>query len=209
MERLLQLLENPYLKASLVVLAGIVGARVAAFITTKVLGALTAKTKTTADDEVLRVIRGPLIVSIILVSISIASHIVPTPESLERHIKAVLMTIGILAWSRASLKVASVLLQLLSRKARTSDLIQPRTLPVFDIFGKVVVSSLAVYFIFLAWDIDLTAWLASAGIAGIAIPLGLKRLGIDPALSGSVVLTTVTDVIGFMAFLGLATLFYL
>ena len=45
----------------------------------------------------------------------------------------------------------------------------------------------------------------AAGIAGIAIPLGLKRLGIDPALSGSVVLTTVTDVIGFMAFLGLAT----
>jgi magnesium transporter len=49
----------------------------------------------------------------------------------------------------------------------------------------------------------------AAGIAGIAIPLGLKRLGIDPALSGSVVLTTVTDVIGFMAFLGLATVFLL
>ncbi|GHE20021.1 magnesium transporter [Halomonas urumqiensis] len=49
----------------------------------------------------------------------------------------------------------------------------------------------------------------AAGIAGIAIPLILKRLGIDPALSGSVVLTTVTDVVGFMAFLGLATLFLL
>jgi magnesium transporter len=33
----------------------------------------------------------------------------------------------------------------------------------------------------------------------------LKRIGIDPALAGSVLLTTVTDVIGFMAFLGLAT----
>jgi magnesium transporter len=49
----------------------------------------------------------------------------------------------------------------------------------------------------------------AAGVAGIAIPLALKRLGIDPALSGSVVLTTVTDVVGFMAFLGLATLFLL
>lgn len=49
----------------------------------------------------------------------------------------------------------------------------------------------------------------AAGIAGIAIPLLLKRMGIDPALSGSVVLTTVTDVVGFMAFLGLATLFLL
>lgn len=48
-----------------------------------------------------------------------------------------------------------------------------------------------------------------AGIAGIVIPLMLKRSGIDPALSGSVILTTVTDVVGFMAFLGLATLFLL
>ena len=49
----------------------------------------------------------------------------------------------------------------------------------------------------------------AAGVAGIVIPLMLKRAGIDPALSGSVVLTTVTDVVGFMAFLGLATLFLL
>ncbi|MCA1769786.1 MAG: magnesium transporter [Halomonas sp.] len=49
----------------------------------------------------------------------------------------------------------------------------------------------------------------AAGVAGIVIPLMLKRAGIDPALSGSVILTTVTDVIGFMAFLGLATLFLL
>ncbi len=44
-----------------------------------------------------------------------------------------------------------------------------------------------------------------ATISGVAIPLTLKRLGIDPALAGSVVLTTITDVVGFMAFLGLAT----
>lgn len=44
-----------------------------------------------------------------------------------------------------------------------------------------------------------------ATVAGTAIPLFLKRIGIDPALAGSVLLTTVTDVVGFMAFLGLAT----
>ncbi|MDX2410953.1 MAG: magnesium transporter [Woeseiaceae bacterium] len=42
-----------------------------------------------------------------------------------------------------------------------------------------------------------------AAFAGFAIPLTLKRLNIDPALAGGVVLTTVTDVIGYMAFLGL------
>ena len=42
-----------------------------------------------------------------------------------------------------------------------------------------------------------------AALAGFAIPLTLKRMNIDPALAGGVVLTTVTDVIGYMAFLGL------
>ena len=48
--------------------------------------------------------------------------------------------------------------------------------------------------------------LVIATTAGVAIPLILKQIGIDPALAGTVLLTTVTDVIGFMAFLGLATL---
>jgi magnesium transporter len=46
-----------------------------------------------------------------------------------------------------------------------------------------------------------------AGVAGASIPLILKALGFDPAQSSSIVLTTVTDVTGFLTFLGLATLF--
>lgn len=49
--------------------------------------------------------------------------------------------------------------------------------------------------------------LLMAAISGATIPLLLKKLGADPALAGSVVLTTVTDVFGFFAFLGLAALF--
>ncbi|MFT6208548.1 MAG: magnesium transporter [Colwellia sp.] len=49
--------------------------------------------------------------------------------------------------------------------------------------------------------------LTAAGIAGVAIPLFLKRMNIDPALAGSVILTTITDVVGIFAFLGTATLF--
>ena len=51
--------------------------------------------------------------------------------------------------------------------------------------------------------------LVAAALSGVGIPLLLRRLGIDPALAGSVVLTTITDVVGFMAFLGLGTLFLL
>ena len=50
--------------------------------------------------------------------------------------------------------------------------------------------------------------LLSAGIAGASLPLLLERLKIDPALAGGVILTTVTDVVGFWAFLGLAAYFY-
>jgi len=50
--------------------------------------------------------------------------------------------------------------------------------------------------------------LIAGAIAGTLLPLGLKAVGIDPALAGSVLLTTITDVVGFFAFLGLATVFY-
>ena len=49
--------------------------------------------------------------------------------------------------------------------------------------------------------------LSVAALAGSMIPIVLNRLGVDPAIAGSVLLTTVTDVVGFMTFLGLATLY--
>jgi magnesium transporter len=52
----------------------------------------------------------------------------------------------------------------------------------------------------------LTLNLLFAATAGVVVPLTLKRLGYDPALASSIFLTTVTDVMGFFVFLGLATL---
>ena len=49
----------------------------------------------------------------------------------------------------------------------------------------------------------------AAGLAGILIPIGLDRLGADPALASGAFVTTVTDVVGFLAFLGLAALMLL
>jgi len=49
--------------------------------------------------------------------------------------------------------------------------------------------------------------LITGALAGATVPLFLKKLGADPALGGGVVLTTITDVIGFLAFLGLAALY--
>nr|CAK32552.1 divalent cation transporter [uncultured organism] len=51
--------------------------------------------------------------------------------------------------------------------------------------------------------------MAVAGLAGTLIPIGLERMGVDPAIASSVFVTTVTDVVGFLAFLGLAATFLL
>jgi magnesium transporter len=48
-----------------------------------------------------------------------------------------------------------------------------------------------------------------AGLAGILVPLGLKKFGADPAVASSVFVTTVTDIVGFFAFLGFAVLILL
>ena len=53
----------------------------------------------------------------------------------------------------------------------------------------------------------MTINLVMAALSGAVLPVALERIGIDPALAGGVILTTVTDVTGFLAFLGLATLY--
>jgi magnesium transporter len=55
----------------------------------------------------------------------------------------------------------------------------------------------------------MTLNLLAAASAGVLVPLTLKRMNLDPALAGGVILTTVTDVIGFLSFLGLASLILL
>ena len=81
--------------------------------------------------------------------------------------------------------------------------------------GWAIVVSMVTYWWFNEWRIGgiigaaMIINLIIAAIAGFSIPLILKRLNVDPALAGGVVLTTVTDVIGYSAFLGLGAAFLL
>ncbi len=78
-----------------------------------------------------------------------------------------------------------------------------------------VVLALITYIWFGDRELALVAFIAMlinhlfAGLAGIAVPLGLKRAGADPAVSSSVFVTTVTDVVGFFSFLGTAVIILL
>jgi len=81
--------------------------------------------------------------------------------------------------------------------------------------GWSVVVALCTYLWFGEWRIGAVIAgamfinMAIAALAGFTIPLTLKRMKIDPALAGGVVLTTITDVIGYMSFLGLGAVFLL
>jgi magnesium transporter len=60
-------------------------------------------------------------------------------------------------------------------------------------------------FLGFAFAVAMVVNLIAAGLAGVGIPLLLERMGIDPAIASAVFLTTVTDIVGFFAFLGTAT----
>jgi magnesium transporter len=90
-----------------------------------------------------------------------------------------------------------------------------RELAVSILNGMVL--SILVGFVTLSWFKDITIAiliscalvinLISSVIAGILVPLILRKFNQDPAIGGSVVVTTVTDVVGFLSFLGLATIY--
>jgi magnesium transporter len=78
-----------------------------------------------------------------------------------------------------------------------------------------VVVAVVTYLWFGDWRVGaviagaMTINMAVAALAGFFIPVILKRMSIDPALAGGVVLTTITDVVGYMSFLGLGAIFLL
>ena len=80
---------------------------------------------------------------------------------------------------------------------------------------SIVVSVLSVVLFQTSWHIGLIVGAAmllnifASAIAGVSIPFLLKKMGIDPALAGGVLMITLTDVLGFITFLGLATFFLL
>jgi len=81
--------------------------------------------------------------------------------------------------------------------------------------GWAIVVSVVTYLWFGDWRIGaiiaaaMVINLVIAAVAGYSIPLILRKMRVDPALAGGVVLTTVTDVVGYMAFLGLGAIFLL
>jgi MscS family membrane protein len=165
---------NPWAEAALVVLASCVLAFVVEFLVRRIVLVLVHRTKTGIDDAIVDVLRWPLYFSLILVSMAQASRIAPLPQGLERFIDSSLLTFGIFLWGLALSRVATLAIQSLANHAEEHSIIQVRTQPLFDIFSKLFLMGLVSYFVLLAWKINVGAWLASAGIVGIALGFAAK-----------------------------------
>jgi len=177
---------------------------VAAFLTqwivTRITLFFTHRTETKLDDQAVRALRWPLFLTILFVGIGIALRRgVPevtvageNANAVAKELAAasqaaleaykdrmalavrVMTTIGILLWTRALMKISDALLEALARRADDFRWIEPRSLPLFEIGTKLGLVGGGTYALMLTWEINVTAWVASAGVLGIAVGFAAK-----------------------------------
>ena len=166
--------EHPILHALLIIL----GTWVAAWILDKVLIAwvrtLAQKTKADFDDKLIDMLHRPLFYSILVLGLSFAAAVVKLPESVTSVVFPILYTILLVLWTVFILRITKVSLQRMATNERHFTLVHPQTLPLFENLALLVIVVLSVYYILSSWSIDMSAWLASAGIVGIAVGFAAK-----------------------------------
>jgi MscS family membrane protein len=174
MEAIRELIEDPLVRAAGIIVGSIIAAWLIELLITVTVAKAAAKTKTDLDDKIVEVIRRPVFLTVLLWGLDWALDVLVLPERFSTPIASLLQTLSILIWSVAFTRIGSVLLRAFAAKERPRSMLQIRTLPVFDILMRIFVVSTALYFMFLAWHIDLTAWMASAGILGVAFGFAAK-----------------------------------
>jgi small-conductance mechanosensitive channel len=168
MDQVRELWEYHGVRAAAIAGGGIIAAYVIQWVFAHTVIAFTRKTETDLDDQIVAALKRPVFLSAILIALAIASQQLPELDDGRYLLYATLKTLAILTFMTAAMKIVhSVLLAMSDGKG--SDFLQARTRPIIEIFFKIAIVGGAIYFLFLAWDIDVTAWLASAGIIGLAI----------------------------------------
>ncbi|MBZ5714023.1 mechanosensitive ion channel family protein [Nannocystis pusilla] len=173
-QALLELLEVPPVRAAAVLLGAFLGAFLVELFFRGVVQILVRKTKTDLDDQIVAILRRPVFITVLLVGFHWSAGILDGEGRFGHIGDAALETIAVIVWTRAAFRIATLLLHHFSRRAGDGAFLQPRTLPLFDMFAKLLLVGGATYFALLAWKVDVTGWLASAGIVGIAVGFAAK-----------------------------------
>lgn len=175
LEPLIVLFGNqPWVKGLIVLLIFIVLAKVVEWIVIPLVRRLTSHTSTHIDDLIVQYLRSPLFWTLALVGIVASSSMVGIEESVRSALVSFVLSVLILLWMLFAVRISKLLLSEASRRAKPNAMVRPQTLPLFTNIAAITIIIFAVYFMFQSWHVDMTAWLASAGIAGIAIGFAAK-----------------------------------
>ena len=96
------------------------------------------------------------------------------PGAIEHLLIKVCFTVLLILWSRAWFRATKAILQALEAEDDRYHLFQSRTVPLYEMGIKLFLLSMFIYLFFLVWGINATAWIASAGIIGIAVGFAAK-----------------------------------
>ena len=165
---------NPYLKAFGIALIFIAFAIILNYIMIHLLKRIATKTPIKGDDRIVDLFQKPLFVSLVIVGFVQAARALQLPDNVLLITISILKTITVFVWAAFSINFSKFLLKQLSSDKKKSLLIQKSTLPLFNNLAVIIIVAAAVYFLFLAWDIDVSAWIASAGIIGLALSFAAK-----------------------------------
>lgn len=167
--------DNPWVQALVLILASLILAKVTDIFITRGLLRLTKKTTSNIDDELIRLLHRPIFVTVLLVGLDFSLLLVTVNESIRDFAGNLIATLIILLWVVFGVRASTLFLGWLTRDVQRITVIQPATRPLFETASKLVLIALAIYFILVAWGVDPVGWLATAGIAAVAVGLAAQE----------------------------------
>ncbi|MCX7552716.1 mechanosensitive ion channel family protein [Marinicella sp. S1101] len=169
-----QIQSIPMLAFIVTVGLGYVLAKIAVMVFTKSLSQITKRTKSDVDDQLIATLKKPFFLTIFFFFLGVAVKTVGLSAGLEGGLIRILASLLVISWMMRGFKVLHLLLDTLSRNRARFEIIQPKTIPLFELVGKILLIGLGSYILLIIWGINPTAWLASAGVIGIAVGFAAK-----------------------------------
>jgi small-conductance mechanosensitive channel len=166
--------DNAWLQAVIVMFASLLVAWIFNRFVSAALRNLVARTRFKFDDHLIDHLHNPIYTSVILVGATLAVNLLKIGDPFDSIIYSVLLTIAYFVWTVFLIRVTRSVLRNIAENDQHVAVLHPQTLPLFENIVFITIIVLAVYIIFTAWNVDMTAWLASAGIVGIAVGFAAK-----------------------------------
>ena len=164
---------NDYLQAAIIAAVFIVVGKIADWIISGIIGRVARRSTNNFDDQLVDLVHRPIFLSFVLLGLGLAARRIGLPEAPLFITTGILKSIAIVVWYSTLNGLLELLVKAVSRN-RDSKVAQTGMLSLLHNVMKIVLVALAIYFVFIAWHIDVTAWLASAGIVGLALSFAAK-----------------------------------